>query len=178
MQGGNMSVFPRDIVGARDAGAARPVANFGLAAIGAGLLLLAAISAAAQGITGTVSGTVTDQQGGVMPGATVTLVSETKGTRTAPVVTNPEGAFVVPNVPADRYTVQVEMPSFKTLSRTGIAVSNGSQVAVGKLGLEIGSLGGNGTVTSEAPLLQTASGDRASVIDTLDAQNLPLSGRT
>ena len=52
----------------------------------------------AQITTGTVAGTVKDAQGGVIPGATVTLISETHGTRSAPVVTSGTGDFVFANV--------------------------------------------------------------------------------
>src|SRR5215212_4995058 len=86
------------------------------------LALAAAPTAAlAQGVTGTVSGTVRDAQGGVIPGATVTLISEARGTASAPVITNAQGGFVFPNLAADVYTLQVEMPSFRTLRRTGVA---------------------------------------------------------
>jgi hypothetical protein len=54
--------------------------------------------AAAQITTGTVTGTVRDAQGGVIPGATVVLTSESRGTKLAPVVTNETGNFVIPNV--------------------------------------------------------------------------------
>jgi hypothetical protein len=47
--------------------------------------------AAAQITTGSVSGVVKDAQGGVIPGATVVLISEARGTRSAPVVTNETG---------------------------------------------------------------------------------------
>ena len=60
--------------------------------------------ASAQIITGTVTGTIKDAQGGVIPGATVVLVSQTRGTKMAPVVTNAQGDFVVPNLTADTYT--------------------------------------------------------------------------
>ena len=81
-----MSVFPRGVVGSRHTGPAWRRLKCGRVVIGAALvLMLAAVSAAAQGITGTVSGTITDVQGGVMPGATVFLISETQGTRTTPV---------------------------------------------------------------------------------------------
>ena len=72
-----------------------------------------------------------DAQGGVIPGATVTMISDTRGTTSAPVVTNTDGDFVVPNIAADTYTIQVEMPSFRTLRRTGIVVSSGSIVGLG-----------------------------------------------
>ena len=75
------------------------------------LLFAVALSVSAQITTGTVAGTVKDATGGVIPGATVVLVSETKNTRSVPVVTNATGDFVFPNVAADTYTVEVSMPS-------------------------------------------------------------------
>ena len=84
-----------------------------------------ALPASAQITTGTVSGTVKDPQGGVIPGATVTLVSESQGTRSTPAVTSERGDFVFPSITAGTYTIEVEMPSFKTLKRTGVAVSPG-----------------------------------------------------
>ena len=58
--------------------------------------------------------------------------SEARGTQIAPVVTNETGDFVVPNVTADTYTVEVTMPSFKTLLRKGVPVSGGDRVALGR----------------------------------------------
>jgi hypothetical protein len=142
------------------------------------LVVLSAAAAAAQGVTATVSGTVKDAQGGVVPGATVTLVSDTKGTRTAPAITNASGDFVIPNVAGDTYSVQVEMPSFSTLRRPGLLVTAGSQVAVGTLTLQVGGMSEVVTVTSEAPLLQTASGERSSTVEASAVQNLPIVGRT
>ena len=67
----------------------------------------------------------------MVPGATVTLVSETRGTRSIPVTTDTNGDFVFPNLTADTYTIEVEMTSFKTLRQSGIAVNPGPRVAVG-----------------------------------------------
>ena len=88
-------------------------------------LLTAARAAPAQVTTGFITGTVQDGQGGVIPGATVTLISEARGTRSAPTVTGPSGDFVFPNVSVDTYTIEVAMASFKTLRRPGVAVSAG-----------------------------------------------------
>ena len=83
----------------------------------AAVVLIGAVStASAQITTGTVNGTVVDQQGAVVPGVTVVLLSETQGTRTAPVVTNAEGSYTIPAVKADVYTVEVTMPSFKPIA--------------------------------------------------------------
>src|SRR2546425_13147685 len=82
----------------------------------------------AQITTGTVSGTIKDSQGGVIPGATVVLVSETRGTKSAPAFTNESGDYVFPNVTPDTYTVEVTMDGFKTVKRAGIAVSGADRV--------------------------------------------------
>ena len=73
------------------------------AMLSAGLLVGLSINPAAAGQinTGTVIGTVKDAQGGVVPGATVTLISEARGTRSAPVVTNESGDFVFANMSAE-----------------------------------------------------------------------------
>jgi hypothetical protein len=142
-------------------------------------LALASVAspALAQGVTGTVNGTVRDAQGGVIPGATVTLISEARSTRSAPAVTNAQGGFAFPNLTADTYTIQVEMPSFRTLRRAGVAVSPGSIVSLGSLTLEVGGATEVVTVTGEAPLVQTASGERSFTVSTDVVSNLPLANR-
>src|SRR5690606_32037815 len=60
-------------------------------------------AASAQITTGTISGTVADSQGGVIPGATVILTSETRGTSSVPVYTSGTGDYTFPNVTPDRY---------------------------------------------------------------------------
>ncbi len=70
-------------------------------------LLFGAMPATAQITTGTILGNVKDSTGGVVPGATVVLVSESRGTKSVPAVTNATGDYVFPNVTADVYTVEV-----------------------------------------------------------------------
>ena len=142
-------------------------------------LVLASLAstAFAQGVTGTVNGTVRDAQGGVIPGATVILISESRNTRSTPVVTNAQGGFVFPNITADTYTIQVEMPSFRTLRRPGVAVSPGSIVAIGTLTIEVGGTAEVVTVTGETPLVQAASGERSYTVSPETVANLPLANR-
>ena len=135
-------------------------------------------SAAAQGVTGVVSGTVKDQQGGVLPGAAVTLISESRGTTLATVVTNSSGDFVLPNITADVYTLQIEMPSFKTLKRTGLSVSAGARVAIGTVTIELGNRTEQVVVRGETPVIQSASGEKSYVITTESVSSLPLAGRS
>lgn len=149
-----------------------------LGALAAAWLLVAAGAARAQGVTGTVSGTVKDAQGGVIPGATVTLISEARGISLEVVVTNAVGDFVVPNVTADVYTVQVDMPSFRPLKRTGVSVSPGSRIVLGTLTIEIGSQTEEIVVRGEAPVIQAASGEKSFTIATEAVASLPLANRS
>src|SRR5215203_457312 len=86
-------------------------------------LFAASPAAFAQLTTGTLSGTLKDPQGLVIPGATVTLTSEARGTQLPPAFSNASGDFVFANVPPDTYTIQVAMQGFKTIKRSGISVS-------------------------------------------------------
>jgi Carboxypeptidase regulatory-like domain len=144
----------------------------------AAILAITSMTAGAQGVTGTVTGTVKDAQGGVIPGATVTLISQTRGTTSVPVVTNADGDFVFPNLTADTYTIQVEMSSFRTLKRTGVEVNPGSRIALGTLTIDVGGTAEVVTVTAETPMIQAASGERSFSINTDSVANLPLANRS
>jgi hypothetical protein len=131
--------------------------------------------AAAQA-TGAVAGSVKDVQGSVIPGATITLVSETRGTSIVG-VTNATGDFVVPNIPGDTYTVRVSMDGFKTAERRGVRVSPGDRVGLGAVTIEQGVVAETVVVSAEAPLMQTQTGDRTFTVPTESVQNLPVAGR-
>jgi hypothetical protein len=150
---------------------------------GALVVALAAIWAAtvpvsAQVTTGTVYGTVKDVQGGVLPGATLVLTSETRGTKSAPVVANATGDYVFPNVAADTYTLEVTMSGFKTLKRGGVAVSAGDRVAVPALALEVGGQSETIDVKGEALTIQSQSGERSFTVTTQAVENLPIQSRS
>src|SRR5262245_29743820 len=142
------------------------------------VLAASAVPVLAQGVTGTVSGTVKDTQGAVVPGATVILISESRGTKMPPVVTNGTGDFVVPNVTADTYTVQIDLTSFKTLKRSGVAVSPGSRIVLGTLTIEVGGTQEEVIVKGESPLVQAASGEKSFTIETASVASLPLANRS
>ena len=142
------------------------------------LTLLVALPARAQLTTGTLTGTIKDAQGGVIPGATVTLTSEARGTQVSPAVTNTQGDFVIANVAPDTYTIQVSMDGFKTLKRSGISVSAGDRVGLGVLTIEVGGLSEAVTVQAESPLVQTQSGERSFAVTTKAVESLPISNRS
>ena len=135
---------------------------------------LLAAPALAQITTGNVAGTVKDAQGGVVPGATVVLVSETKGTKSSPAVTSTTGDYVFPNVTADTYTIEVTMEGFKTLTRKGVRVSGGDRVAVPSMTIEVGGAAETVNVSAEAALVQSQSGERSFAVTTEQVENLPI----
>jgi hypothetical protein len=150
-----------------------------LAVLVAALMLCLAIpQAAAQLITGNVQGIVHDPQGAVIPGATVTLTSETKGTSLPNVVTGSSGDFLFAGVPTDTYSLQVSFKGFKTLKRNGISVSAGDRIGLGVIKLEVGGTSETVTVTAQTVQLQTQSAERSFTITTEAVANLPVSGRS
>jgi hypothetical protein len=135
---------------------------------------MAALPARAQITTGTVSGTVKDAQGGVIPGATVVLISETKATKSQPQVTNATGDYVFPNVARDTYTVEVTMQGFKTLTRKNVQVSGADRVVVPTVTLEVGGATETVNVQAESPMIQAQSGERSFAVATEQIENLPI----
>jgi hypothetical protein len=132
------------------------------------------ISALAQITTGSVTGRVVDPSGAVIPGAKVTMVSETRGIRSATIGTNESGDYVFPNVAPDTYSIEVTAPSFKPLRRTGVVVSGADRVGVRTLTLEVGGTVETITVTAEAALIQTQSGERSFAVTTQQIESLPI----
>src|SRR5439155_23867950 len=148
-------------------------------ALVAGLAIVAVPDfALAQGITGTIVGTVKGAPGGAIPGATVTITSESRKTISAPVITNDAGDFVVPNVTADTYTLQIEMQAFRTLRREHVEVNPGARVGLGTLTIDVGGINETVTVTAESPIVQTASGERSFTVATDSVAHLPLANRS
>src|SRR5262245_52611888 len=148
--------------------------------LAAALILVStfALPVVAQVTTASVSGTVKDSQGGVIPGAAINLISETLGTQTADVFTNEYGDFTFANVRPDRYIVQVSMQGFKTFRSSGVIVSAGDKVTLANLTIEIGTTADTVTVASEMPLVQTQSAERSFTVATDSVQNFPISNRS
>src|SRR6476646_8932383 len=139
-----------------------------------GLLAIAALPARAQITTGTVAGTVKDPQGAVVPGATVVLISETKGIKSEPAVTNNTGDYVFPNITADTYTVEISMEGFKTIQRKNVKVSGGDRVVVPIVTLEVGGAAETVNVQAESPMIQAQSGERSFAVATEQIEHLPI----
>ena len=102
----------------------------------------------AQGLTGQISGVVTDAGGGVMPGAIVTVKNVgTNLVREA--VTGPDGAFVITNLLAGTFDLSVTVQGFKPYSQKGIELGATERLSLRAIALEIGGLSEVVTVLSE-----------------------------
>ena len=145
------------------------------AAVLVAVLTLGYTTHASAQATATIVGAVKDTQGAVIAGADVTLTSETRGTA-FPAKTSATGDFIFSNIPGDTYTVAVSTEGFKKVERTGISAVPGDRVAVPPITLEIGNLNETVEVTAEAPLVQTATGERSAIIEQQAIQNIPVSG--
>jgi len=137
---------------------------------------LGAGTGAAQGLTGQLSGTVLDTGGGVMPGVTVTVKNAgTNQLREA--VTNPNGAFVFPDLLAGTYDILVRMDGFKSYEEHGIRLSATERVALKPIHLEVGGLTETVAVQAEALKVQTTTGERSALITQRQIEDTGLKGR-
>src|SRR5215211_5732223 len=138
-------------------------------------IVVAVAPAAAQIGAATLAGRVVDQDGGALPGTTVTVVAAATGfSRT--VVARTDGAYVLAALPPGTYSVRAGLSGFRPLVRQGIRVSTGETVTV-NLQLAVGGVTEAVTVTAAAPLLRTETSSLGTVIDQEKIVALPLNGR-
>jgi hypothetical protein len=153
--------------------------GFCSAAVGA-LLALAWLSSGtslqAQTTSAAVFGTVQDSQGGVLPGATVTLTSRTQA-NTMEATTDATGRFVFPIVRPDYYRITVAMQGFKTLERTNVRVSANDRFSTGILVLEVGAMTEEISVVGRVSELQAESGERSFTLENEAIVGMASNGR-
>ncbi len=132
--------------------------------------------ALAQGLTGQISGTLTDPQGGVVSGARVEVTNQ-ETAQTREVTTDSDGNFVVTQLLPGTYSLAVSASGFKKFEQKGIALTANERVALRKVTLEVGDVNQTVTVTAEAPNVQTESAERAGLISEQQIQSIALKGR-
>jgi hypothetical protein len=138
--------------------------------------VLLPLESAAQTVTGSISGTVHDPQGAVVPGATATVVNEaTSDSRVA--VTDDRGEFQVTSLAAGRYTVRVELASFRTYERKNVVLSSSERVSVGTISLEVGGLGETVTVEATGTHVNTTETQHGGVVTRTQIEQIQVLGR-
>jgi len=143
----------------------------------AGLCLFACTRAwAATG--GSISGTLKDQSGAVIPDATLTLVNLDLAA-SYKATTDPQGFYSFPTLPVGRYELTIEAAGFKTQKKTGIAVDTDAAVRV-DAELELGEKSETVTVSASAAEAQvdTVATHLGEVVQAAQITSLPLNGRS
>jgi carboxypeptidase family protein/TonB-dependent receptor-like protein len=139
-------------------------------------LLLAATTGSAQVTTATISGTVKDSTGAVLPGAKVVLLNEETGiSRT--VQADAAGRYSAPSLSLGNYRVTATLEGFQTEVRRGIVLTVGREAVV-DLALSVGAVAQTLEVTGEAPLVESTSSSLGSLVDDRTIRALPLNGRS
>jgi hypothetical protein len=117
---------------------------------------------AAQAVSGTILGTVTDSSGSVIPNAKVTIVNEGTGlTRNLQADSN--GEFTAPSLPTGHYTVIAELTGFKTLTLSNIELGVDQRARI-DLKLEVGAMTESVSVEATSPLVQTNSSELGTTV--------------
>jgi hypothetical protein len=139
-----------------------------------GLLIVSAAPAVAQFDRGAISGTIKDEQGGVIPGVTVTA-RNTQTQQLVTTVTDSSGFYTFPNLLPGRYDVLAELQGFKKVSRQNVPLDATGAITL-DFALPTGAISEELTVTASVPPLQTDVAIRKTV-EAKDIEQLAFSGR-
>src|SRR5437870_1309194 len=127
------------------------------------------------GQTASITGTVTDPAGAVLPGVTITITEvQTNASRTF--ITDERGDYRVSLLPPGRYRVEAALAGFKTAVRENIVLSVDDRLRV-DFTLQLGEVAEKLIVTTSTPLVQSETSSVGTVIDNQKVVELPLNGR-
>ncbi|MBM3797052.1 MAG: hypothetical protein FJW31_24075 [Acidobacteria bacterium] len=131
-----------------------------------------AVAAFAQSDRGSITGTITDPAGAVVPGASVTAIDLETGTRYE-ANTTPTGNYTVSQVPAGTYEISVEVQGFRKFVQRGVRIF-ATQTARIDVSLQVGGTTEVVTVNADAPLLKTESAEQSTTVSREKLNELPL----
>src|SRR5580765_4268335 len=134
------------------------------------------INLQAQVTGGTISGTVVDASGRVIPNCSIVITNTATGiTRTVP--TNSDGFYTAPNLQAGSYDLSFTAPGFRTDLKKGVTLTVGA-AAVLDLTMQIGTTIETVQVQTDVPDVQLSSSDISAVVNATTVRELPLNGRS
>lgn len=146
--------------------------------IGAALTVVALLAGPtlhAQQGTSEISGKVTDEQGGILPGASVLITNEATGVFRE-VTTSGEGTFFASQLVPGRYKVTAKLEGFRPLERAGLLLQVGNTLTL-NLTLSVGGLEESVTVTGQTPLVDVSSARVGGNVGTAELSELPAMNR-
>jgi len=139
------------------------------------VLLTVTCIAGAQTNTATLSGTVMDTQGAVVPDVAITVSSKSTGLKRQ-TTTNSEGLFTLPLLPPGIYSLQAQREGFSLAEIQGIELPVAGQVSQ-DIVLQVSGITQNVSVSAAPPLVQTDTSALAEVVNNTQVDLLPISGR-
>lgn len=131
--------------------------------------------AAGQTTGATLQGAVTDEQGGLLPGANITITNTETGL-TREIVSDGNGRYRAAALPPGSYEIQVTMSGFVNVVRSGLTLTLGQEATV-NLGLRLANVQETVTVTADAPLIEITSNTLERTVTRAELDTLPLTGR-
>jgi hypothetical protein len=130
-----------------------------------------------QGLTGQISGSVTDPSGGAVANSAVQLTNmQTSQTRSTN--TDAGGRFVFTELLPGNYSISIENPGFKKYEQTGINVTAAERVTLPTIPLQLGAVSETVSVSGQTAAVQTESAERAGLITSREMQEISLKGRS
>lgn len=139
------------------------------------LVLFVLANAAYAQATGTLLGVVSDSSKATIAGSTIKVTNEATGT-VREASSGATGEFLIPRLPAGRYTVHVEAPGFRTFENRGVIVPVDQSVTL-QVAMQLGTVNEVVTVSGTASMLQTNSATLSQVVEQRRIEELPLNGR-
>lgn len=130
-----------------------------------------------QTISGSITGTVEDAQGNVIPGANVTAINGGKNT-SAKTLTDSQGHFVFPNLLPGHYTVDVERAGFRKLEKVDVVLNANTPLSLGTLTLQVGEAVQTVQVAAQGEQLQTNTAARGASVVGTQVENIEINGQS
>src|SRR6266446_3901337 len=151
-------------------------ARFVLSAWILGFCLTLSLPLRAQVVGATLSGTVSDQSGGVVPQAAISIKNiATDITHTS--TTSTAGFYLVPNLLPGSYEIRASARGFSTELQTGITLTVGEKQVL-NFTLQVGQIAQTVEVSTEAPTVELASSSISATVNSTTVRELPLNGRS
>jgi hypothetical protein len=138
-------------------------------------LALLSVSASAQSTAGRILGTLTDQSGAAVAGATVVVTDVQRGTART-LTTDESGAYVAAELQPGTYKIHIEAKGFKAVERTNVPIEVATDVRA-DFTLQPGQVSETITISEEVPLVNTTSATLGGTLSNQEINDLPLNGR-
>src|SRR6202166_895199 len=136
---------------------------------------LTSLPAVAQSTAGRILGSITDQSGAAVAGATVIVTDVQRGTSRS-LTTDESGAYTAPDLPPGTYKIHVQARGFKSVERPDVQIEVATDVRA-DFSLQPGQVTETVTITEEVPLVNTTSATLGGTLSNKEINDLPLNGR-